>query len=68
MKNMNAVIIVVSYKEVIITINGTIPRIAIVEIFSLQFAQKLAAQREELQPSVIFIAHYESVVLVNNES
>lgn len=68
MKNMNAVIIVVSYKEVIITINGTIPRIAIVEIFSLQFAQKLAAQREELQPSVIFIAHYESVILVNNES
>ena len=56
-----------SYKEVFVIYGGK-TRIVILEISSLQFAQKIATQRKELKPFVFCITHYQSVVIVDNES
>ena len=65
MKNIDTV--PASYKEVFVIYGGK-TRIVILEISSLQFAQKIATQGKELKPFVFCITHYQSVVIVDNES
>ena len=67
-KDSNATSPNIGYKETINAICYSTTRFAIVKVFSLQFSQKLATQGEELQPLVIYVTHYQLVVLVNSKS